>query len=1149
MNNRKYFNTSIKDLEEIFKNESDNSSQNNTILSELGFRSTQRSQKLKTKIKKFIESTVKVKTKTDELIQIRLEESFIEPERMKPVVKEYVRMKKPDITNQPQNILHAWTALEVLSPRTFRRKSDFATGPNKQIVLISDSKLPWVKGEKSRKNKKLVYEIILGSISLSPAYEALLNVFSDNRPDQRTNNGYAAIASIIVDKTGRPIDDEACYAISSFAWGFPKALTGDLLSLADWTSCEAKIKHNLKKKLIRRDDDGDILPLTKTSIQSLFKFLVNELDLGGQKILAPDFLVRRFEFFASKIPPEPSLLNSFFLEDLSLAGVKMKNGSAPRSLKLFLGQEEPNSKTDLLDDEEGLVHILRPEATPLGRWPAKGRFPLALLQQAAINGVNDHLKDNGILSVNGPPGTGKTTLLRDVVAARLIERAEKMITFKDPSMAFKASSQSVQRNKAKITFHHLSNSLKGFEMVVASSNNKAVENVSAELPDLSAIAEDAPNLRYFSSISDHVLKSKTWGMIAAVLGNSNNRYEFSQAFWKDEENGLATYLKQAAGDPQFIMEKQSDGTLRKRIPSVIQKETPPNTKKEAIDNWGKSCSAFASAKLKAQETRNQLQFVHSKLVSISELLTNIESAKSNSIMLKEKISQLSKEITDSEKEKKLLFSKLQKMETQCTYHMRLTPNFIVRIFNLRAYREWKIQKQHNDFERDSARAEYITAKEKNEKHCLDHAKLEQEYKSNELLLGSLSKNYAESIEIIKAAKKNSTAPIPDNDFFNGSPESIQMAHLWFNEADSLERDNVFEAAIAIHKSFIDCAAEEIQENLAIFIETFGTRSFGTTAKDKMIPELWATFFLVVPVISTTFASVNSMFSRLPQESLGWLLIDEAGQAVPQAAVGAIMRTKRSIVVGDPLQIEPVVTLPNTLTEEICGYFGIDAEQFNAPQASVQTLADKASPHSARFRSGSGYRDVGSPLLVHRRCDSPMFDISNSIAYANLMVQAKAPPKEKPVLGDSRWIDVVGEAGPDKWCQSEGEVLLENLRNLRQSGANADLYIITPFVIVQDNLRKMLQADGVLNGWVDNPSNWVFDHVGTVHTVQGREAETVFFVLGAQANNQFGARSWAGRNPNLPNVAVTRAKSALYVIGNRVLWKNAGYFETLDRLMI
>jgi superfamily I DNA and/or RNA helicase len=70
-------------------------------------------------------------------------------------------------------------------------------------------------------------------------------------------------------------------------------------------------------------------------------------------------------------------------------------------------------------------------------------------------------------------------------------------------------------------------------------------------------------------------------------------------------------------------------------------------------------------------------------------------------------------------------------------------------------------------------------------------------------------------------------------------------------------------------------------------------------------------------------------------------------------------------------------------------------------------------------------------------------------------------------------------------------------------------------------------------------------VFTVHTVQGREAEAVIFVLGAPAPAQTRARGWAGGKPNLPNVAVTRAKEVLYVIGNRALWRDAGLVRELD----
>lgn len=71
-----------------------------------------------------------------------------------------------------------------------------------------------------------------------------------------------------------------------------------------------------------------------------------------------------------------------------------------------------------------------------------------------------------------------------------------------------------------------------------------------------------------------------------------------------------------------------------------------------------------------------------------------------------------------------------------------------------------------------------------------------------------------------------------------------------------------------------------------------------------------------------------------------------------------------------------------------------------------------------------------------------------------------------------------------------------------------------------------------------------ERVGTVHTVQGREAEAVILVLGAPLDEQKGARAWAGMTPNILNVAITRAKEALYVVGNQDLWKDVGVFKEL-----
>lgn len=59
-------------------------------------------------------------------------------------------------------------------------------------------------------------------------------------------------------------------------------------------------------------------------------------------------------------------------------------------------------------------------------------------------------------------------------------------------------------------------------------------------------------------------------------------------------------------------------------------------------------------------------------------------------------------------------------------------------------------------------------------------------------------------------------------------------------------------------------------------------------------------------------------------------------------------------------------------------------------------------------------------------------------------------------------------------------------------------------------------------------------MGTIHTFQGKEAPIVFLVLGADKNSS-GAASWAVREPNMMNVAATRAKEEFYVIGDKSLY--------------
>jgi len=95
---------------------------------------------------------------------------------------------------------------------------------------------------------------------------------------------------------------------------------------------------------------------------------------------------------------------------------------------------------------------------------------------------------------------------------------------------------------------------------------------------------------------------------------------------------------------------------------------------------------------------------------------------------------------------------------------------------------------------------------------------------------------------------------------------------------------------------------------------------------------------VVPVVPTTSSSVHRLFGALGHESLGWLPIDEAGQAAPQAALGAIWRSRRVVAVGDPLQLDPIVGVLHTTRAKLLKYHDV-AETWLPGRTSVQACAD------------------------------------------------------------------------------------------------------------------------------------------------------------------------------------------------------------------
>lgn len=345
-----------------------------------------------------------------------------------------------------------------------------------------------------------------------------------------------------------------------------------------------------------------------------------------------------------------------------------------------------------------------------------------------------------------------------------------------------------------------------------------------------------------------------------------------------------------------------------------------------------------------------------------------------------------------------------------------------------------------------------------------------------------------------------------------------------------EREILFIKSLKLRKEFI-LSSKKIRNNMKILFHLWGKKDddkkdviFSDTTKFQIFNDLFQTLFLVVPVISSTFASVARFLKYINKpKKIGLLIVDEAGQATPQNAVGALYRAKQAVIVGDPMQVEPVVTFPDYFNEAI----GKDKEieKYLSQKESVQTFADRLNPVGSYLKNSSNDEKtwVGCPLIVHRRCIDPMFSISNELSYNSTMINETGNDKSENTLFDkSYWFDISGtDNGKNHSVEEQAQFVVNAILNKSPANKNK-IYVISPFTTVIRRIEALLNEKKVER-----------IECGTVHRFQGKEAEEVFFVLGCSRKNK-GAVDWV--NSNIVNVAATRAKYRLYVVGDHSLWK-------------
>lgn len=808
-----------------------------------------------------------------------------------------------------------------------------------------------------------------------------------------------------------------------------------------------------------------------------------------------NMLTFRWRFCFYKKENDNQQLGPFFVEDLERAIKECSSDKLSPPLKRYLlGARSQKLIGSALDSTSTTFPLTM--RIPKGRWPENPVFGLSLLQSIAVN-VASKKEENPVVAVNGPPGTGKTTLLKDVIAERIVERTQKLLELKQES-SWILEDDAIEAVMAS-------------SIIVASSNNKAVENISKELPSLSKIDKRYQDeTRHFRSVA----QSGDWGLFCAVLGKSSNRKLFKKTLKQLEKHlkGVNDHFqlfhfynslkKQTAKTcEEVVIRFVSQWKANSQLTAIVDEIEGSRIRKEHKDFFVDFCSS--------------LHLVNEDKASVDKFAYGW--------------TQLSNEHWDQA---------------------------LNAIDALR--KQWFARKLAEQALEDK----FVSAKDAFTAALSEYTQIHNDINGGKHSLWGL--------ETAKHLLSENSYQAQNGEEQHQAEARLQQSSPLGSEQINHSRSKLFIAALALNEALIERAAKEFNSSTFKDLASLVDGKLETKELKPHHKKLWAMLFLFFPVVSTSLASVENQFRLMQQpEGFGLAMFDESGQAVNYHVVGLLQRCRQAIFVGDPIQLEPVVTMPKKIDLAIARDFleisDTDGKQewgdnYLIAESSAQSIADKACNYYAKI----GDRPVGIPLLVHRRCTEPMFSIANNIAYDDKMVLASPPFKWSAL--QSGWVHVAEKPdntnGKGYFNYTEAKAAIELVRHLCEthpSMVEGGIYIITPFSKMRSAIAKQW------NDTLKDPNNhfWMKkafgsekrntdlkefskENIGTVHTFQGKEASTVLLCTAASSvRKNTGGIQWVNSKPNLINVAVTRAKHHLFVLGNMEDWANGAITGALQ----
>lgn len=291
--------------------------------------------------------------------------------------------------------------------------------------------------------------------------------------------------------------------------------------------------------------------------------------------------------------------------------------------------------------------------------------------------------------------------------------------------------------------------------------------------------------------------------------------------------------------------------------------------------------------------------------------------------------------------------------------------------------------------------------------------------------------------------------------------------------------------------------------------------------------------------------------RIPMEPgyFDLVVIDEASQCDIASALPLLFRARRTAVIGDPMQLRHISALTRPRDSELQHKYGL-VETRLGWMYSVNSLFDIAAS-IVPSESIINLRD-------HHRSHADIIGFSNKTFYeGHLRIATRYPQLKRPNAAQPGiiWEDVSGSVSRPRegGAQNPEEaraVVAALVDLLATRGYTGTVGVITPFRAQAQLLQTLIQSRSQLEG-VSVHAELLVD---TVHKFQGDERDVMFFSPVVSRGISPGALGFLRSNGNLFNVAITRARGLLHVVGDRgaalgcgvdYLENFAGYVSTLD----